>query len=106
MFSSYNNKQVSVFNKFHVKSFLLIHLYWFLFVLWQESGLAVWMGGRLQPIAKVPPPVAVILITAFIACFTEFASNTATIIIFLPVIAELVSDCFIAQDLKQLQSSH
>ncbi|KAB5567313.1 hypothetical protein PHYPO_G00231340 [Pangasianodon hypophthalmus] len=55
----------------------------------EESGLAVWIGGRLQPLAKVPPPVAVILITAFIACFTEFASNTATIIIFLPVIAEL-----------------
>lgn len=30
------------------------------------------------------------LITGFVACFTEFASNTATIIIFLPVIAELV----------------
>ncbi|KAF5889187.1 solute carrier family 13 member 3, partial [Clarias magur] len=55
----------------------------------EESGLAVWIGGRLHPLANVPPPVAVILITAFIACFTEFASNTATIIIFLPVIAEL-----------------
>ncbi|KAK3540335.1 hypothetical protein QTP70_029579, partial [Hemibagrus guttatus] len=57
----------------------------------EESGLAVWIGGRLQPLVNVPPPVAVILITAFIACFTEFASNTATIIIFLPVIAELAS---------------
>lgn len=63
------------------------------------------MGGRLQSLAKVPPPVAVALITAFIACFTEFASNTATIIIFLPVIAELVSDSLIAQDLKQLANS-
>ena len=40
--------------------------------------------------AEVPPPAAVMLITAFLASFTEFASNTATIIIFLPVIAELV----------------
>uniref|UniRef100_A0A8C1WER2 Solute carrier family 13 member 3 n=1 Tax=Cyprinus carpio TaxID=7962 RepID=A0A8C1WER2_CYPCA len=56
----------------------------------EESGLAVWIGNHLQPLAQVPPAVAVILITAFIACFTEFASNTATIIIFLPVIAELV----------------
>uniref|UniRef100_A0A8C1WKN9 Solute carrier family 13 member 3 n=2 Tax=Cyprinus carpio TaxID=7962 RepID=A0A8C1WKN9_CYPCA len=55
----------------------------------EESGLAVWIGNHLQPLAQVPPAVAVILITAFIACFTEFASNTATIIIFLPVIAEL-----------------
>ncbi|XP_077369003.1 Na(+)/dicarboxylate cotransporter 3 [Festucalex cinctus] len=55
----------------------------------EESGLASWIGGHLQPLAKVPPAVAMILITAFVACFTEFASNTATIIIFLPIIAEL-----------------
>ncbi|XP_063049385.1 solute carrier family 13 member 3 [Engraulis encrasicolus] len=55
----------------------------------EESGLAVWLGGHLEPIAHVPPPVAIVFITAFLACFTEFASNTATIIIFLPVIAEL-----------------
>uniref|UniRef100_A0A7N8XUR5 Solute carrier family 13 member 3 n=1 Tax=Mastacembelus armatus TaxID=205130 RepID=A0A7N8XUR5_9TELE len=55
----------------------------------EESGLASWMGGHLQPLAEVPPAAAVMLITAFLACFTEFASNTATIIIFLPVIAEL-----------------
>lgn len=57
---------------------------------WQESGLAAWIGGHLQPLAEVPPAAAVMLITGFVACFTEFASNTATIIIFLPVIAELV----------------
>ncbi|XP_036389218.1 solute carrier family 13 member 3 [Megalops cyprinoides] len=55
----------------------------------EESGLASWIGKHLHPLAGVPPGVAVILITAFVACFTEFASNTATIIIFLPVIAEL-----------------
>ncbi|XP_042347006.1 solute carrier family 13 member 3 [Plectropomus leopardus] len=55
----------------------------------KESGLASWLGGHLQPLAEVPPAAAVMLITAFLACFTEFASNTATIIIFLPVIAEL-----------------
>uniref|UniRef100_A0A3Q3GLT6 Solute carrier family 13 member 3 n=1 Tax=Kryptolebias marmoratus TaxID=37003 RepID=A0A3Q3GLT6_KRYMA len=57
----------------------------------EESGLASWIGGHLQPLAEVPPAAAVMLITAFLACFTEFASNTATIIIFLPVIAELAS---------------
>uniref|UniRef100_A0A3Q1GR75 Solute carrier family 13 member 3 n=1 Tax=Acanthochromis polyacanthus TaxID=80966 RepID=A0A3Q1GR75_9TELE len=55
----------------------------------EESGLASWIGGHLQPLAEVPPGAAVMLITAFLACFTEFASNTATIIIFLPVIAEM-----------------
>lgn len=38
----------------------------------------------------MPPVLAVLLITVVIAFFTEFASNTATIIIFLPVLAELV----------------
>lgn len=52
--------------------------------------MSVWIGGRLDPLENLPPPVAVILITAVIAMFTEFASNTATIIIFLPVLAELV----------------
>ncbi|KAL8179445.1 UNVERIFIED_CONTAM: hypothetical protein K2H54_066540 [Gekko kuhli] len=55
----------------------------------EESGLSVWIGGRLDPLENLPPPVAVILITVVIALFTEFASNTATIIIFLPVLAEL-----------------
>uniref|UniRef100_A0A8D0GDU1 Solute carrier family 13 member 3 n=1 Tax=Sphenodon punctatus TaxID=8508 RepID=A0A8D0GDU1_SPHPU len=55
----------------------------------EESGLSIWIGGRLHPLESVPPPVAVILITIVIALFTEFASNTATIIIFLPVLAEL-----------------
>ncbi|XP_039590913.1 solute carrier family 13 member 3 [Polypterus senegalus] len=55
----------------------------------EESGLSLWIGSRLQPLESVPPGVAVLLITLVIASFTEFASNTATIIIFLPVLAEL-----------------
>ncbi|XP_041525959.1 solute carrier family 13 member 3 isoform X1 [Microtus oregoni] len=55
----------------------------------EESGLSAWIGGQLHPLEHVPPVLAVLLITAVIAFFTEFASNTATIIIFLPVLAEL-----------------
>ncbi|XP_049636476.1 Na(+)/dicarboxylate cotransporter 3 [Suncus etruscus] len=55
----------------------------------EESGLSTWMGGQLQPLEALPPLLAVMLITSVIAFFTEFASNTATIIIFLPVLAEL-----------------
>ncbi|KAL7985548.1 hypothetical protein Chor_004118 [Crotalus horridus] len=62
----------------------------------EESGLSVWIGGRLDPLENLPPPVAVILITAVIAMFTEFASNTATIIIFLPVLAELVKNSYVS----------
>ncbi|XP_004405327.1 PREDICTED: solute carrier family 13 member 3 isoform X2 [Odobenus rosmarus divergens] len=55
----------------------------------EESGLSVWIGGQLHPLENVPPALAVLLITVVVAFFTEFASNTATIIIFLPVLAEL-----------------
>ncbi|XP_058143160.1 Na(+)/dicarboxylate cotransporter 3 isoform X4 [Dasypus novemcinctus] len=55
----------------------------------EESGLSAWIGGQLHPLENVPPVLAVLLITAVVAFFTEFASNTATVIIFLPVLAEL-----------------
>ncbi|XP_032460442.1 LOW QUALITY PROTEIN: solute carrier family 13 member 3 [Phocoena sinus] len=55
----------------------------------EESGLSAWIGGQLHPLEKVPPALAVLLSLWFVAFFTEFASNTATIIIFLPVLAEL-----------------
>ncbi|XP_028625441.1 solute carrier family 13 member 3 [Grammomys surdaster] len=55
----------------------------------EESGLSAWIGGQLHPLEHVSPLLAVLLITVVIAFFTEFASNTATIIIFLPVLAEL-----------------
>ncbi|XP_058859970.1 Na(+)/dicarboxylate cotransporter 3 isoform X2 [Acipenser ruthenus] len=55
----------------------------------EESGLSSWIGGQLQPLESVSPVVAVLLITVVVASFTELASNTATIIIFLPILAEL-----------------
>ncbi|XP_007533103.1 Na(+)/dicarboxylate cotransporter 3 [Erinaceus europaeus] len=55
----------------------------------EESGLSTWMGGHLHPLKNMSPELTVLLITVFIAFFTEFASNTATTTIFLPVLAEL-----------------
>ncbi|XP_006881662.1 PREDICTED: solute carrier family 13 member 3 isoform X3 [Elephantulus edwardii] len=55
----------------------------------EESGLSAWIGQQMQPLESVPPALAVLVITAVIAFFTEFASNTAATIIFLPVLAEL-----------------
>lgn len=56
----------------------------------QESGLSAWISNQLHPLENMPPVLAVLLITSVIAFFTEFASNTATVIIFLPVLSELV----------------
>ncbi|XP_040186293.1 solute carrier family 13 member 3 [Rana temporaria] len=55
----------------------------------EVSGLSTWIGGRLQPLEGLHPALAVLLVTILIASFTEFASNTATIIVFLPVLSEL-----------------
>ncbi|KAM5305269.1 Na(+)/dicarboxylate cotransporter 3 isoform 3-T3 [Glossophaga mutica] len=55
----------------------------------EQSGLSTWISDQLHPLENVPPMLAVLIITSVIIFFTEFASNTATIIIFLPVLAEL-----------------
>ncbi|XP_075383867.1 Na(+)/dicarboxylate cotransporter 3 isoform X3 [Tenrec ecaudatus] len=55
----------------------------------EESGLSAWIGQQLRPLESVPPMLAVLLITVVIAFFTEFASNTAATIIFMPVLVEL-----------------
>lgn len=56
----------------------------------QQSGLSLWISDQLHPLENVSPALAVFIITCVVIFFTEFASNTATIIIFLPVMSELV----------------
>nr|KAF6359039.1 solute carrier family 13 member 3 [Pipistrellus kuhlii] len=55
----------------------------------EQSGLSLWISDQLHPLENVSPTLAVFTITFVVIFFTEFASNTATIIIFLPVMAEL-----------------
>ncbi|XP_016060278.1 PREDICTED: solute carrier family 13 member 3 isoform X2 [Miniopterus natalensis] len=55
----------------------------------EQSGLSLWISDQLHPLENMPPMLAVLIITSVIIFFTEFASNTATIIIFLPVLSEL-----------------
>ncbi|XP_070276912.1 Na(+)/dicarboxylate cotransporter 3 isoform X3 [Myotis yumanensis] len=56
----------------------------------EQSGLSLWISDQLHPLENVSPALAVFTITCVVIFFTEFASNTATIIIFLPVMSELV----------------
>nr|KAF6472477.1 solute carrier family 13 member 3 [Molossus molossus] len=55
----------------------------------EQSGLSLWISDQLHPLEGMPPMLASFIITAVIIFFTEFASNTATIVIFLPVLSEL-----------------
>lgn len=54
-----------------------------------SSGLAGWLGSQLIFISSLPPFLVLLIILAFILFFTEVSSNTATVNIFLPVLASL-----------------
>ncbi|XP_072371261.1 Na(+)/dicarboxylate cotransporter 3-like [Scyliorhinus torazame] len=58
----------------------------------EESGLSRWIGNKLRPLEYVSPSITALAITLIIAAFTEFASNTASSVIFLPILAELAFD--------------
>ncbi|XP_048464494.1 solute carrier family 13 member 3 [Rhincodon typus] len=55
----------------------------------EESGLSRWIGNKLRPLEHIPASAIVLTVSLVISSFTEFASNTATSIIFLPILAEL-----------------
>ncbi len=54
-----------------------------------ESGLAVWLAGKLQLLAGMPKVLLILSICLFITFLTELTSNTATATIILPVLAAL-----------------
>jgi len=53
----------------------------------EKSGLAVWLGSQLSALGSVSTVSGIFLVTALTAVVTEFASNTATITLMLPVLA-------------------
>lgn len=55
----------------------------------KSTGLADWLGYQLVFIHNYPSLMVLLIVVAFILFFTEVNSNTATINIFLPVLASL-----------------
>ena len=55
----------------------------------QGSGLADWIGAGLEGLAGLPPLAIVVVVAALIVVLSEVASNTATAVTFLPVVASL-----------------
>ncbi|XP_055508158.1 solute carrier family 13 member 3 [Leucoraja erinacea] len=55
----------------------------------EVSGLSIWISKYVHPLAAFQPSVALILISILVTFFTEFASNTATIVIMLPILINL-----------------
>jgi len=55
----------------------------------QQSGLASWIGHRMQAMAGWPALGVVFLVVAVIVLLTELTSNTATAAAFLPVLGSM-----------------
>jgi sodium-dependent dicarboxylate transporter 2/3/5 len=55
-----------------------------------ESGLALWLGGALEPLGGVHPLVIALVVVALVVLVTEFASNVATASGMIPVVGSLV----------------
>ncbi|MBI3248703.1 MAG: DASS family sodium-coupled anion symporter [Deltaproteobacteria bacterium] len=53
----------------------------------EKSGLASWLGSQLSLLGALSPLAGIFLVTLITAWVTEFASNTATITLMLPVLA-------------------
>lgn len=53
----------------------------------EQSGLAAWLGSRLTVVGELPPVSGIFLVTLLTAVVTEFASNTASTTLLMPVLA-------------------
>jgi solute carrier family 13 (sodium-dependent dicarboxylate transporter), member 2/3/5 len=55
----------------------------------ESSGLSRWLAGQLVIFGDAPPFLLIILVCVLVIVLSEFASNVATIQLFLPVLAAL-----------------
>ncbi|KAJ8006527.1 hypothetical protein DPEC_G00108180 [Dallia pectoralis] len=53
------------------------------------SGLSVWIGRQLEPMSGLPPWMVALLACLLVSAVTEFASNPATLTVFLPILSAL-----------------
>ena len=57
-----------------------------------ESGLSLWVGGKLGGWSQMPPILIVASVALTLTFLTEFTSNTATAQVMLPVLAAVAVD--------------
>ncbi|XP_031438718.1 solute carrier family 13 member 4 [Clupea harengus] len=53
------------------------------------SGLSMWIGRQLEPMSGLPPWAVTLLACMLVSAVTEFASNPATLTVFLPILSAL-----------------
>ncbi|XP_063356495.1 solute carrier family 13 member 4 [Pelmatolapia mariae] len=59
------------------------------------SGLSVWIGRQLEPMSGLPPWAVTLLACLLVSAVTEFASNPATLTVFLPILSALSETLYI-----------
>lgn len=50
----------------------------------------MWIGRQLEPMSGLPPWAVTLLACLLVSAVTEFASNPATLTVFLPILSALV----------------
>ncbi|XP_072123775.1 solute carrier family 13 member 4-like isoform X1 [Mobula birostris] len=53
------------------------------------SGLSEWIGRQMEPMSNLPPWAVTLIACLLVSVVTEFASNPATITVFLPILSTL-----------------
>ena len=53
----------------------------------EKTGLATWLGSQLSSLGQLSPLTVIFLVTLLTAWVTEFASNTATTTLIMPILA-------------------
>jgi len=53
----------------------------------ERNGLSAWVGNQLQIFAGLPLPVFIVIVVVLIVTLTEFASNTASTAMSIPILA-------------------
>ncbi|XP_078272593.1 solute carrier family 13 member 4-like [Rhinoraja longicauda] len=53
------------------------------------SGLSDWIGRQMEPMSSLPPWAVTLIACLLVSVVTEFASNPATITVFLPILSTL-----------------
>ena len=53
----------------------------------ERNGLSAWVGDQLQIFAQLPLPLFIVIVVVLIVTLTEFASNTASAAMSIPILA-------------------
>jgi len=56
----------------------------------EKSGLSLWIGEKLNSLENLNESLVLLLVLVVVSCFTEIASNAATISLLTPLLIALV----------------